>query len=259
MKISAAMIIKNESRSIIRCLDSIVDAVDEIIIVDTGSTDNTIELIREFELQHKNNINIYNFEWVDDFSAARNYSLSKTQYEWKLIIDGDEYLHPEDARNLSGFCREAAADGTKNIVIDIEYINIADNEVIGVFKEGVARLFRGGDIRFERRIHEQLTLKGVAGKRISLPIRLYHDGYDPKLVNKERKALRNVKLLGSSMQDDPGDYMNHIYYAREITHYNKDLALQHLEEAEYLYKQLNVKNGIVENFIKLSRSEIVNS
>ncbi|WP_379138902.1 glycosyltransferase family 2 protein [Paenibacillus sp. sgz500958] len=252
------MIVKDESRSILRCLNSLVDAVDEIVIVDTGSTDNTVNLIKEFNVTHNMNVQVHHFEWIGDFSAARNFSLSKTTYDWKFVIDADEFLHPEDAKNLRDLCKQAAEDGTENIVIDVECINIADNEVIGVYSQGMARLFRGKEIRFERKIHEQLTLTGVAGKRISLPIRLYHDGYDPKLVNKNQKALRNIKLLGSAMQDDPGDFMNHIYYAREIKDFSKEMALQHLLEAEYLYQQTGKANPLVEDFIKLTRSEITN-
>ena len=84
--ISVCMIIKNEERSLDQCLNSIKDIADEIIIVDTGSTDKSIEIAESF------NARIYHFDWIDDFSAARNESIKYANYNWIFLIDADEVL-----------------------------------------------------------------------------------------------------------------------------------------------------------------------
>src|SRR4051812_44016553 len=92
--ISLCMIVKDEEEVIERCLSSIQSVVDEIIIVDTGSTDRTKELVKRFTNQ------IYNFEWIDDFSAARNYSFSKATMDYILWLDADDILTEENKIKL---------------------------------------------------------------------------------------------------------------------------------------------------------------
>ena len=84
--VSLVMIVKNEESTLERCLESVKNIVDEIVIVDTGSVDNTKEIAQRF------NAKIYDFEWCNDFSAARNYALSKATGEIRLVLDADEYI-----------------------------------------------------------------------------------------------------------------------------------------------------------------------
>ncbi|MBK7632424.1 MAG: glycosyltransferase family 2 protein [Ignavibacteriales bacterium] len=86
--LSLSMIVKNEERHLARCLSSVKDVVDEIVIVDTGSTDNTIEIAESF------NAKIFHFDWVNDFSAARNFALTKCIGNWILYLDADEENEP---------------------------------------------------------------------------------------------------------------------------------------------------------------------
>ncbi len=88
--ISLCMIVKNEEAVLARCLDTVADLVDEIVIVDTGSTDAT----KEIAARYTNNI--YDFEWIDDFSAARNYAFSKATKEYIYSADADEVLNEEN-------------------------------------------------------------------------------------------------------------------------------------------------------------------
>ena len=92
--ISLCMIVKNEERSLSRTLESVKELVDEIIIVDTGSKDSTIDIAKSF------NAEIFHFDWIDDFSAARNESLKYANREWVLILDADEILDEESANEL---------------------------------------------------------------------------------------------------------------------------------------------------------------
>ncbi|WPC42492.1 glycosyltransferase family 2 protein [Clostridium sp. JS66] len=94
ISMSLCMIVKNESSVLQNCLDSIKDIVDEIIIVDTGSTDNTVEIAKKYT------DNIFFFKWIDDFSAARNYSFSKATKDYILWLDADDVLLAEDQKKL---------------------------------------------------------------------------------------------------------------------------------------------------------------
>lgn len=90
ISVSLCMIVKNEERVLARCLDSLCELMDEIIIVDTGSTDSTIDIARKYTDK------VYHFNWCDDFSAARNYSFSKATKEYIYVADADEVLDREN-------------------------------------------------------------------------------------------------------------------------------------------------------------------
>lgn len=94
MKISLCMIVKDEEKVLGRCLQSVQDIVDQIIIVDTGSIDKTKDIAKEY------NAEIYEFQWVDDFSKARNYAFSKAKEDFILWLDADDVIMETDARKL---------------------------------------------------------------------------------------------------------------------------------------------------------------
>ncbi len=90
--ISLCMIVKNEEKVLARCLESVKDIVDEIIIVDTGSTDKTKEIAYRYTQ------NVYDFEWIHDFSAARNYSFSKATKDYQMWLDADDIITEENRK-----------------------------------------------------------------------------------------------------------------------------------------------------------------
>lgn len=90
--LSLCMIVKNEEDVLARCLESARAAADEIIIVDTGSSDQTRRIARQFTEK------VYDFEWIDDFAAARNFSFSKATMDYCLWLDADDILRAEDCR-----------------------------------------------------------------------------------------------------------------------------------------------------------------
>lgn len=259
MLVSAAMIVKNESRCILRCLESIKNAVDEIVIVDTGSSDNTVQLIEEYR-KDKKNIRLYFFDWKDDFAAARNFAISKTRGKWKFSIDADEFLHPDDVTKVREACKVADFYNLHNIVADIELLNIKGEEVFDRVTEGVLRIFKGV-FYYEGKIHEQLTNdEMVKGVRVKMPIRLFHDGYDSEVVNTIRKALRNIKLLEAVIQSEPENYMNYIYFSQtSMIAGNLDMALNSINIAEKLYFQKNEIDPTAENFLNRTKENILNN
>lgn len=94
MKLNLVMIVKNEERSLRKCLKAARGLVDEIIIADTGSTDRTVSIAREMGAR------VVDFVWINDFGAARNFALEQSDADWNLILDADEYLRPCSRKGL---------------------------------------------------------------------------------------------------------------------------------------------------------------
>ena len=94
MKINLVMIVKNEERSLRKCLQAAAGLVDQMIVVDTGSSDRTKSIAEDMGAR------IFDFDWVDDFSAARNFALEQSDGDWNLVLDGDEYLKSADRKKL---------------------------------------------------------------------------------------------------------------------------------------------------------------
>lgn len=131
--ISLCMIVKNEEKLLKRCLDSIVDLVDEVIIVDTGSTDNTKAIAREYTS------NVFDFEWVDDFSAARNFAFSKCTMEYIYVADADEYLD-ENNRFQFKILKENLYSEIE--IVQMMYDTISNDTVLNVKREYRPKLFK---------------------------------------------------------------------------------------------------------------------
>lgn len=132
--ISLCMIVKNEEAVLARCLDSIADLMDEIIIVDTGSTDHTKEIAAQYTSK------IYDYKWTNDFSAARNFSFSKATMEYIYAADADEVL---DETNRERFLRLKSALLPEIELVQMKYVTQSDfNTVLNAQKEYRPKLFK---------------------------------------------------------------------------------------------------------------------
>ena len=132
--ISLCMIVKNEEAVLARCLDSIADLMDEIIIVDTGSTDHTKEIAAKYTSQ------VYDFKWTSDFSAARNFSFSKANMDYIYAADADEVL---DDFNHERFLRLENALLPEIEIVQMKYVTDADfDTVLNAKKEYRPKLFK---------------------------------------------------------------------------------------------------------------------
>ncbi len=190
MKISACVIVKNEEKNLPQWLDCVRRLADEIVVVDTGSTDRTVELAQEA------GVNLYHFEWIKDFAAAKNYALDQATGEWIVFLDADEYFPPEDCPRVLELIRRYHPDRRvggflcRRIDIDQDCGNRYIDDVT------VLRVFRNSRfLRFEGKIHE--ILKNTAKRKPQMKyiedITIMHTGYSASIV--DDKTRRNLDIL----------------------------------------------------------------
>lgn len=209
--LSACMIVKNEEKFLAQCLTSIKDAVDEIIIVDTGSTDKTIEIAKSFHAK------IYHHPWKNSFSDARNHSLSYAKCDWILQIDADETLDQEDIPLLHKLiCRDSY-----NAIFVAIYSELPG----GLSKHYYTRIFRRGKAYFEGIVHNQLIFEGAS---FQSEIRFYHYGYNLTEQEMKNKYKRTGDLLRRQLVGDPDNLFimtNLIRNYRNEFNFNKVIEL----------------------------------
>jgi glycosyltransferase involved in cell wall biosynthesis len=191
------MIVKNEARCLARCLDSIRSVVDEIVIADTGSTDDTVAIAR------RQGARVVSFPWNNDFAAARNFALEQTTGAWILALDADEQASGALAQEVRRFIAGPPQIGRLKIVSDFRHQGQTLRS-----STFVSRLFPRG-ARFEGRIHEQIA---SPLPRVNLRGELWHDGY-----LEAHKSQRNVTLLQAELAREPGSAYLQFQLALEFT------------------------------------------
>lgn len=193
MKISACWITKNEADNLRLSIDSVKSIVDEIIVVDTGSTDNTVEVAKELGAQ------VHYFEWIGDFSAARNYTISLLTGDIAFFLDADEYFLPaflpKDRKAIESLYESPNIDG---VSFTRHNVQITDQKVISV--DRMMRMFRNnGQLAYKDKIHESLQKKnGLAVAAYFQNNIIMHNGYAPGLL--EEKCRRNIQLLEETLE-----------------------------------------------------------
>ena len=199
--ISLSMIVKNEEKFLPGCLESVRNVVDEIIIVDTGSTDGTILIAEKYGAK------IYKFEWINDFSAARNEALSKASGEWILYLDADERLSEKSRDTI----RDLIKNSSENIaayICTIESLHLQLDGQTEMHRGGYPRLFRNygyPNIYFQGKVHEQITPSLFAlNKTVDFSdIIIQHLGYDTSREVMQAKVKRNYSMLIEHIKDEP--------------------------------------------------------
>ena len=196
-KITLSMIVKDEGKYLKGCLASVKDIVDEIIVADTGSTDDTINIAEEFGAK------VYRFKWINDFSAARNFALSKSSGDWILYLDADERLSEKSAAELRKFTEHDQLTGCRCIVRSPD-----DNNGNPHYMKYV-RLFRNKNgIGFTGTVHEQIenSLLSNGYKIVDTGIEITHLGYNVPREEVEKKARRNLDLLIKEYEKNKSAY-----------------------------------------------------
>lgn len=199
--ISVCIIAKNEEKNIDRCLSSLIPYGFEIVLVDTGSTDRTKELAAKYTDC------IFEFTWIDDFSAARNYSLEMASNNWIFMMDCDEWIESIDMEEIQYFCNHLS-----HAVGSVERRNITGNpECSGMYTDRTERLFSRKKYHYTGIIHEQLTPKfGNDFEAFLLNTTIGHSGYCMTDEERQVKSKRNVDLLLKQLSQEPNNA--YIYY-----------------------------------------------
>jgi glycosyltransferase involved in cell wall biosynthesis/lipopolysaccharide biosynthesis regulator YciM len=218
-KLTLCMIVRDEEERLGRCLDSVQGLVDEIVVVDTGSKDQTIKVAQE------RGARIGHFEWCDDFSAARNVSLSLATGDWIMWLDADDIL-PDECHVPIRRLVEGARDKAYFFVLDDQgYEQVSCLQM---------RLFPNlPSVQFEMPVHEQISpsLAKLGVEMTPTDIRVMHTGYTtPEVV--EAKKTRYLGIMERWLEAHPEDYMERSHVA--LTYYSTD----RLEEAVSAYRYI---------------------
>jgi glycosyltransferase involved in cell wall biosynthesis len=212
--LSVCLIVKNEQKFIRRCLESVKDIADEIIIVDTGSTDSTLDIVREYGAK------VIESQWCNDFSYSRNLGLEEAKSQWILVLDGDEELCKDDIKIL----KEALQMPFEGY--NLSLINYIDINQCDYVTDYVCRLFKNNKLyRFKNRIHEEVfsnivenNVNEVVG---NLPVRIFHYGY-VKGINQKEKNTRNLKLLELQLQECSEEDKPYYLYALGVEYFQSE-------------------------------------
>ncbi len=227
--ISLCMIVKNEEKHIARCLDSVAELVDEIIIVDTGSTDRTVEIASNYTTK------VYSHPWTDDFSEARNYSFSKASMDYCMWMDADDILQQTDRDN---FLQLKQSLPPKTDIVMMKYHTAFDEGGMPSFSYFRERWIRNcSKYRWVGAVHEVIPPNGsILYSDIAISHKKMNAGNPDRNLNIYRKMLAEGKFLDPRQQ---------YYYGRELYYHNQ------YEEAVSVFEQfLRSPEGWIENKIE---------
>ncbi|ACT04480.1 glycosyltransferase family 2 protein [Paenibacillus sp. JDR-2] len=205
MLLGVHIIVRNEEDMLPECLDSIRGIADELIVVDTGSTDGTVDIALRYGAR------VIKAEWKDNFSSARNLALEHARTIWVLVLDADERLKG-DSQSLRQGLRKAASPAYR---LRMEHLLDGSNTGRSMTSEAV-RLFRADrGYVYHGEIHEQLVrvretedgavLKDVDGPLCAGDSHIAHIGYMPDVLQRKSKAERNLRVISRQLTKRPND------------------------------------------------------
>lgn len=200
MKISLCMIVKDETEVLARCLDSVKDCVDEIVLADTGSTDGTKELCRRYTPS------VFSYPWNMDFAAARNEAFSRGNGDYLMWLDADDYLSPEDAAKLRAL-KTVLAEKQPDMVFCPYDVAFDENgkATQTFYRERLIR--REAGFRWQGRVHECIP---PHGKIIYADCRIRHLG------SKKERGARNLHIYQKWAAEEKLNGRDLFYYGREL-------------------------------------------
>jgi len=227
LPISVCIIAKNEEKYIQQCLERIKPLGFEIVVIDTGSEDNTKEIAKKYTDK------VLDFAWIDDFAAARNFAAQQASNDWILSLDCDEYIDQADTETLESFL----VSKNKERVGALRLQSLMYNDKGGMTKvlDDIHRFYNRRYFHFVGRIHEQLFhkyKKGFVVSRFILPIKATHYGYAIQGEEMVKKQERNLKLIAKELEQDkenPYLYFQSGQSYKAIDQY--DLAIENFEKA----------------------------
>lgn len=196
LRLSACLIVKNEEQFLSGCLASLCGVADEVVVVDTGSTDRTVEIAKAAGAR------VFREEWRNDFSAARNRSLDEASGDWILVIDADERLQPGQAELLRRLLANAQTDAYQLLIV-----NFPSDDDARTISHRIGLFRNRREYRYQGLVHEQIgpSILKAGGRIQTSDVRLDHLGYDHKVRVLRNKESRNVSLIQHALKHDPAD------------------------------------------------------
>lgn len=201
MTLGLCMIVKNESEVLARVLDGICEAVDEVVVVDTGSTDNTSEIARRYTDK------VYDFAWRDDFSAARNFALSKLTTDYWIWLDADDVVPAKTARAIKKFI--SVSDGSVDAVM-MPYVASVDERgkpLFSYYRERILK--RRPEFVWQGRVHEAVA---VSGNVVRLEQPIVHGKPTERTAGTRNLDIYRAMVMSGQKLSPREQY----YYAREL-------------------------------------------
>jgi len=255
-RLSVCMIVKDEEEFILQAVKSVKDLAHQVVVVDTGSTDRTVALAESLGAE------VHHFEWNDNFSDARNFSLEHATGDWVLILDADEILDPEGNADLA---RDLQSENQLGFRIPLANFERAEDNQLVQTVDGVTyvpRLFRNAPgLYFVGIVHEQiyssiLVRQGHWGMDSGIGrTRLLHFGYDPTVKASRNKVKRNLRQLDRAVEEMPDEPALLMNYALDLFNDGRiDEALtQHRHAMEVLaqHEAQNVMPEVRERLVSM--------
>lgn len=232
--LSVAMIVKNEGKNIQRALNSVREIADEIVILDTGSTDNTKDIIR---LMNESKIKLYDHEWKDDFSEARNRSIELCTQEWIFVFDGDEELSETAQKGLRPLLEKLTVEENTVYMVTKNILSPTMSDMISM-----PRIFRRGTITYKNAVHNQACSKGVDVRTNLVSI---HYGYQWTNELRDKKKTRMLPMLEKTLAGVLSA-KEHLYY--EVQYY-KALLVSEEKAKAYQYGRTILSEASKAEFI----------
>ncbi|MFZ3101128.1 MAG: glycosyltransferase [Desulfitobacteriaceae bacterium] len=238
--VSLCMIVRDEADCLLAAIQSVRDLTDEIIVIDTGSTDNTPQLALAAGAK------LFHLNWLNDFSLARNFALKQASSEWILVLDADEILESVNPKTFYELLN--------NVQIEGYFLNIKNilDPTPGESYDQVVRLFRNNSVyQFEGAIHEQVApsiLRANNGSGLaSAPLTLNHYGYlNDRLLSKE-KFSRNSHILIKELDRNPDN--SFLLFCLGVEYYQQDSITEGLKHFTKALTRMSGNEGYFEDVL----------
>ncbi len=200
MLLSLCMIVKDEEENLARCLQSVQGLADEIVLVDTGSRDHTVEIAARYGAR------IFHFPWNDSFADARNESLAKANGEWALFMDADDRLEDGGKEKILRFLHACPESCDIVCCRTVCFVGETEDSSACPVNMNVRLIRTGRGCRFRGRIHEQV-IRGEESLSAQMfcqaDITFYHYGYLDREIRQKNKHARNLRLIRMELREDP--------------------------------------------------------
>ncbi len=229
--ISLCMIVKNEIKYIEQCLEAVKPFVDEIIIADTGSTDGTLDILNKYDCK------VYDFEWCDDYSKARNFSISKASNNWVLILDADELITDFNKEMVNKILKSNNGQ-TMGLIKIRSFVGTVAN----ISVDYIPRFFNKKFFNYYRDIHEVPVAKfNFNPINVETGIVIDHFGYLNSTREEKSKNENYLIKLQKSLQKN---YDPYIVYQLTSTYQSMKMFEEAILEADKLLSDKSIQNEL---------------